>query len=206
MNIFAAIKKAINSNLNKPLNITLDEIKTEINDIRGDFCKSTRKVINKIGVPYNTNHTSKVITNSDTPIVSVNGVGRILEIIPVTKYTSSGEKNGTASIIIDGADVLNCPVTYAGKTSDTSGIRLVDYIDNHKNSSFCADIFGNTDYYYVSTTPGVLANPSAFFNKRITLVTPNGIPFKHGFSIRLTQTMSQDITLTGVIVVYELYE
>ena len=85
MNIFAAIKKAINSNLDKPLNITLDEIKASV----GKGNSASRKVKTVVGVPYNATNKSQVLTTNDTPVFSIEGKGRILQILP----------NGSISVV-----------------------------------------------------------------------------------------------------------
>lgn len=200
MNIFAAIKKAINSNLDKPLNITLDEIQTSVNR------KATRKVVEFVGVPYNATSNAQVLSEADAPIFSVEGSGRILQIIPATNY-SGADKYGTVLLHVDGDIAINNRVTYATSASNYPGVYIVDNFLESGNSTIYTDIFTSGGLLYLSRTRSCRANVDTFSDKVTGIFDPNGIPFKNRFELRLTQAMATSATTkVGVIVVYELYE
>ena len=200
MNIFAAIKKTINSNLNKPLDITLSEIKTSVGR------KPTHKVAEFLGVPYNATYNAQVLTTADEPIFSVNGSGRILRIIPVTKSGSS-DKFGTVLLTVDGDIVINNKVTYAMNTSSYPGNYIVDTFLESSTGTIYTDIFTAGGLVYASRTASCRANVDTYSDKSTGIFNPNGIPFNNGFELRLSQAMDEmSNSKTGVIVVYELYE
>ena len=97
MNIFAAIGMVLNSNLNKPLNITLDEIQESVDNAH----KVTRYVKTTVGIPYNTTYNKQVISESDSPVFSIEGNGRILQILPICNHNANS-RVGTVLLTVDG--------------------------------------------------------------------------------------------------------
>ena len=200
MSIWAEIKKAINSDLNKPLNVTLDEIKAGMSSFR----KASRVVANITGVPYNTTYQSQVLTLDDAPIVSVEGAGRILQIIPVVNNVNHATRNGTVLLTVDEEILLNNKVGYSASASDKAGNFIVS--DTSNTIPISTNIFGSHSTFYFSNSPTFVADSSKFFNYNAGLISPVGIPFKYGFELRMSQAMETNTKGVGVIVVYELYE
>lgn len=201
MNIFAAIKKAINSNLNKPLDVTLGEIQTSVNNVR----KASRKVVEMVGIPYNTTTNEQVLTNDDEPIFSVNGSGRILQIVPITNQ-GAADRYGTVLLNIDGDIVINNRVNYAGSASDRAGNYIADTFLESGTNSIYTDCFASGGSVYASRMRSLRANVDTYSNRTTGVFDPNGIPFNKKFELRLTQAILTDTSKVGVIVVYELYE
>lgn len=198
MNILAAIGMCINSNLKKPLDITLNEIQTSINR------KATRNVAEVLGVPYNATYNAQILTTADDPIFSVNGSGRILQIIPVTN-SSSSDKFGTVLLTVDGNIVINNKVTYAMSASNYPGNYIVDTFLESGNGTIYTDIFSSGGLVYASRSASCRANVDTYSDKSTGIFNPNGIPFNNGFELRLSQSMGEtSVVKTGVIVVYEL--
>jgi hypothetical protein len=204
MNIFAVVKKAINSNLNKPLDITLDEIQATVNNIR----KASRKVVEFKNIPYNASSDTQVLTTANEPIFSVSGSGRILQIIPVSNLSGSTGRYGTVLLNVDGDTVINNRITYATGTSDYAGIYIVDTDSGTGGStSIYTDIFASGGSVYVNRSRTCRANTDTYSNRSTGIYDPNGIPFSNRFDLRVTQAISSSsIDKVGVIVVYELYE
>lgn len=202
MNIFAVVKKAINSNLDKPLDVTLGEIHQSVLQKN-----SPKRIVDSVvGVPYNATHNAQVLSLNDAPVFSVEGSGRILQVIPVSKASVTGVKQGTAFLTVDDEIIINNMIKYASTASNYNGCYIVDYVDTHLRSAIYSDIFGSSAIYYVSPTDTFFGDVSIFSTTCCSVVAPNGVPFKNGFEIRLTQSASETITDAGVIVVYELYE
>lgn len=199
MSIWAEIKKSINSNLNKPLNITLDEIQTSVNR------KATRKVEIVVGVPYNEIYREQVLTINDTPVFSIEGNGRILQILPICNYNYNS-RVGTVLLTVDGEIVLNNGAQYSHPSSDNSGMVIVNNTYYPTNISLITTAFGSSNSHYFNYSMILREDASTFDMHNSAIITLTGIPFKNGFDIRLTQTISTDINKAGVIVVYELYE
>lgn len=198
MNIFAAIKKAINSNLDKPLNITLDEI-------QGSIGKATRKVKTVVGIPYNATNKSQVLTLNDTPVFSIEGKGRILQILPICNYNANS-RVGTVLLTVDGEILLNNGAQYSHPSSDLSGLAIVNNVYYPTNVSVITTAFGASNSHYFGYSMILREDASTFDTHNSAIITLAGIPFKNGFDLRLTQAISTDVNKAGVIVVYELYE
>lgn len=202
MNIFAVVKKCINSNLDKPLNITLDEIKNSLSG--GSNSSLVYKTITKVGIPYNAISSSKVLTEDDTPIVSVSGRGRIIQIIPMSDKGNT-DVRGTTLFTVDGKILLNNNVQFA--STGVAGRYLVDYADHHESDTVYSDIFGKAETYKTAGTGARVGDVISFGSSPRAVIVPNGIAFKNGFELRLTQSYQANSTaLFGVIVIYELYE
>ena len=199
MNIFAAIKKAINSDLDKPLNITLDEIQSVINR------KPSYKVFETLGIPYNATNNTQVLSEADAPVFSVEGAGRILQIVPVTNNSGSS-KYGTVLLTVDGNTVINNKVNYGSSGSDYPGQFIADTFLESGNRSIYTDLFTAGGSIFLSRTASGRGNVETYSDKATGIFNPTGIPFNNGFELRLTQSMSTTVNKTGVIVVYELYE
>lgn len=204
MGIWAEIKKSINSNLNKPLDITLGEIQNTVDKAR----VAHRKIEIAYGVPYNATDNAQVLTVNDSPIVSISGAGRILQVIPVSTISTNGMKNGTVLLSVDNEIVFNARVSYCTSVSDLKGYYILTNTDNHKRSYMYCDVFSATSLLCVDTYPFLRTNPSDnFANIASTLIEPLGLPFNDGFEIRLSQSAGGGyIDSLGVIVIYELYE
>lgn len=199
MNILGAIGKFINSDLHKPLNITLNEIQNSVN-------KATRRVKIITGIPYNATYDNQVITTTDEPIVSITGSGRILQILPICNQNSNS-RNGTVLLTVDGEILFNNAMRYSYSASDATGHVIVN--DTYYTSgsfSVSATAFGSSSSYYFGNTMILQEDSSTFIKSNKSIVSSVGIPFKNNFDIRLTQAISTDTTKAGVIVVYELYE
>ena len=205
MNIFAAIKATINSNLKKPLDLTLEEIKTAISENSGGVPKSTRHVVEILGVPYNAETATQVLTTADDPIYSVEGSGRILQIVPATQTSST--RNGTTLLTIDGDIAINNKVNFCGVGSDTSGTYIVDTFFNISAILVYTDIFSAGGGVYAKGSQSFRSNVHTYSDRATGICVPNGIPFKNGFELRLTQAMGSSYeNKSGVIIVYELYD
>lgn len=202
MNIFAAIKKAINSNLDKPLNITLDEIKTSVDNVR----KATRHMGKVVGIPYNTTTDRQVLNASDAPILSVNGSGRIIQVIPIFFGSPSSAVKGTALISVDDTIIVNTNARFATTSNTYEGYCLIDYTDNRSVARVYSDLSGSVQGYYINNPVHYLGDATNFVNMTGGIIAPNGVPFKNNFELRLTQAVSTSSNTLGVIVVYELYE
>lgn len=201
MNIFAAIKKAINSDLDKPLNITLNEIRDSVNNGH----KITRHVETVVGIPYNATYNSQVINASDEPVFSIEGSGRILQILPVCNQNINS-RAGTVLLTVDGETLLNNNARYSYSASDTNGIVIVNDTYNPTTISIVSTAFGASNTYYFGYSTILRNDSSAFDTHYSSIITPIGIPFKNKFDIKLTQAISTDVAKVGVIVIYELYE
>ena len=199
MNIFAAIKKAINSNLDKPLNITLNEIQTSVNR------KAYRKVKTVVGVPYNTTYANQVISESDNPIFSVEGKGRILQILPICNQNANS-RVGTVLLTVDDEIILNNKVQYSHSAGDTPGFVIVNNTYDPTNVSVVTTAFGASNSHYFNYSTILREDSSTYDTHSSGIITLTGIPFENGFDIKLTQAVSSDVNKAGVIVVYELYE
>lgn len=200
MSIWAEIKKSINSNLNKPLNITLDEIKSDVTNLK----KPLRKVLSVTGVPRNTTYSSQVLTLDDDPIVSIDGIGRIIQVIPIANSSPSNTLYGTTLVTIDDDIVINSEIRYASKSSSGKGSFIIDYTERDDDTCY-SSIFGTATGFYLSSG-GKVVGESNFINNDATLIAPIGVPFLNKFEIRLTQNITTKPEDVGVIVVYELYE
>ena len=201
MNIFAALQMLVNSNAKKPLNITLDEIQASVNSVR----KATRKIGVVKGITYNTNYDSQVLSVLDEPIISIEGSGRILQIIPVTN-TNAGSRLGTVLFTVDGEILLNNRARYCYPASDATGTDIVGDTYYPTNPSFVSNLFGTSTTFYRGYSAIFREDSNTFATNISSIVTPNGVPFKNGFELRLSQAITTDETKVGVIVVYELYE
>ena len=201
MNIFAAIKKAINSNLDKPLNITLDEIKASV----GKGNSASRKVKTVVGVPYNATNKSQVLTTNDTPVFSIEGKGRILQILPICNQNANS-RVGTVLLTVDGEIILNNGVQYSHPASDTTGLAIVNNVYYPTNVSVITTAFGASNSHYFGYSMILREDASTFDSHNSAIIALTGIPFENGFDLRLTQAISTDVNKAGVIVVYELYE
>ena len=201
MNIFAAIKKAINSNLNKPLDITLSEIQDSVNNIR----RVTYHIETVIGVPYNATHSTQVINTNDDSIFSINGKGRILQVLPICNQNSNS-RIGTVLLTVDGEILLNNKVQYSYPASDTTGLAIVNNTYYPTNVSVISTAFGGSNSFYFGYSSILRSDPTTFDTHNSAIITPIGIPFKNNFDIKLTQAITSDINKIGVLVVYELYE
>lgn len=199
MNIFAAIKKAINSDLNKPLNITLGEIQASVNNVR----KASRHVAIVTDIPYNSDVTQQILTTADPAVLSVAGSGRILQMIPICD--NSAKRSGTVLLSIDDEIILNSSVAYSYGASDTLGNMLIAQ-SNNDTVIRCAVFSSAYTSYYFNVYPAIRASAEIFMSSSLTLVSTVGIPFKNGFDLRLTQSVSSTGQKAGVVVVYELYE
>lgn len=203
MNIFAVVKKAINSNLDKPLNITLDEIKSDV----ANLGKLTRKVVTAVGVPYNSTYNASVLSLDDEPVLSIEGVGRILSILPIIKTPSNSLTVGTALITVDDEIVLNSITRFASTGAGYTGKYLVNYNDNVSYDNVIVDAFDTTSKYYVDSVTTLSLGSPTFSNDLTCIVAPNGLLFKQKVDIRLTQNGNENApNNAGVVVVYELYE
>ena len=200
MNIFAAIKKAINSDLDKPLNITLNEIKTDVNNLKN----LKRKVVTAVNVPNNSTTASQVLSLSSAPVVSVDGSGRLLHVIPIINASSTGEKTGTGLITVDDEILLNSKVQYADLGTYHKGIALVDV--GNSMTTISSDMFGSPTSFTLTNGTPLFSKINTYSSTVVSVISPNGVPFKNGFKIRLTHATSANTENVGVIVVYELYE
>lgn len=202
MNIFAAIKKAINSNLDKPLNITLDEIKSDVKSVN----KITTMNVCAVGVPYNTTYDKQILSESDAPVLSIEGVGRILAIFPVVKSTSGGTTHGTSLITVDNNIIHNSRIRYSSYSTSQAGMAILGP-DFTTATAVVLNAFDATTAYYInSPTIKVLGHDVAFTSNDTGILTPRGVPFNQKVDIRLTQATQSDTSKAGVVVVYELYE
>lgn len=201
MTIFAAIKKAINSNLNKPLDLTLGEIQTSVDAIHD----VKRKIKTVVGIPYNATNKEQVITLNDTPVFSVTGKGRILQILPVCNYNANS-RVGTVMLSVDGEVVLNNGAQYSHPSSDMTGLAIVNNVYYPTNVSVITTAFGASNTHYFGYSMILREDSSTFDTHNSAIVSLTGIPFVNGFELRLTQAISSDINRAGVIVVYELFE
>lgn len=200
MNIFGAIKKSINSDLTKPLDITLNEIQETINR------KATRKVKVITGIPHNTTYNAQVITTTDEPVFSINGSGRILQILPICGQSSTS-RYGTVLLSVDGEILLNNQVQYSYSASDTTGYVIVnDTYYPSSNFSTYTTAFGTSTSYYFGYSSILQEDSSTFTKSYKAIISPVGIPFKNNFNLKLTQTAFSDTTKAGVVIVYELYD
>lgn len=206
MNIFAVVKKAINSDLNKPLNITLDEIKNSLSSVPSENKKVVRKVAKVRGIPYNEIYESQVLSLDDEPVLSVKGSGRVLQIFPVFSRNISANKYGTALVTVDDNIIVNNEVRYITTQSGFNGYPLVDCVNTHVGGKFTSDIFGEIKNFFITLSEESIGDSQAFSTKFLSIINPLGIPFKNGFDIRLSQFASETPEDVGVIVVYELYE
>lgn len=203
MNIFAVVKKAINSNLDKPLNVTLDEIKTDVSKVN----KAQYVVSSGLGATYNEVFDTQVLSINDNPIFSVNGAGRIFQVIPVYLGTSSASLKGTALMRIDDKVVFNNQVHFATKTVDNSGYYMLDYIYGRTKTIVEVGLSGEKHKIYTYGSGVCMGEMVSYGTNNVGIIAPQGVPFVNGFEIRMTQAISNDvIQKTGVIVVYELYE
>lgn len=201
MNILAAIQMLVNSNPEKPLNVTLDEINDSIGEVR----KATRKVKTVVGIPYNATNKSQVLTLDDTPVFSIEGHGRILQILPICNQNSNS-RVGTVLLTVDGEIILNNGTQYSYPSSDMTGLAIVNNVYHPTNVSVISTAFGASNYHYFGYSMILREDASTFDTHNSAIITLTGIPFKNGFDIRLTQAISTDTNKAGVIVVYELYE
>lgn len=202
MNIFAVVKKAINSNLNKPLNITLDEIKEMVSTPT-----IKRKVATATGIPYVKDNNAQVLTTSDTPILSVNGRGRILQIIPVSSNKADNGQTGTTLFSVDGEILLNNGVKFA--SSGIAGEYIVNQnvLLNYEYDYVNTLLFGTAIEFWVKASKTFVGGNNPAFNiGEFGIIEKDGIPFNQGFDIRMTQDSTNAPEKFGVIVVYELYE
>lgn len=203
MNIFAAIKKAINSDLNKPLNVTLAEIQGAVNNSRA----ASRNVRSAIGVPYNATVDSQVITDNDTALVSVAGAGRILQILPLCDNGNGGTKIGTALLTVDGETVFNAKTIFATMSSELKGLYILNDIDINNSTLIYCDLFSESGIFYIDANTFLKINPENYSRVQSTLIAPQGVPFNNGFELKMTQSVGATANNTlGVVVVYELYE
>lgn len=202
MNIFAVVKKAINSNLDKPLNITLDEIKADT----GKVGKATRIVTLVKSVPNNATYNAQVLTLDDEALLSVNGSGRILHVLPLANLSGSMGRNGTALITVDDNVIFNNAIQFSFPSSDRQGYSIINQVGYTGNMSINTDSFGSLGSFYFTNSQQFRDDCSTFVASTSGIYAPSGIPFKNKFEIRLTQTMTTDIEKVGVFVVYELYE
>lgn len=201
MNIFAALQMLVNSNPNKPLDIKLDEVQAEVGNLR----KATRKVKTIAGVPYNATNKSQVLTTDDTPVFSVEGSGRILQILPICNYNANS-RVGTVLLTVDDEIILNNGAQYSHPASDTPGVVIVNNTYYPTSISVVAPVFGSSNSHYFGYSMILRENASTFDTHNSAIISPTGVPFKNGFDLRLTQAITSDTTKVGVIVVYELYE
>lgn len=200
MNIIAAIRMFINSKADKPLDITLDEMQKVVNR------KPRYKISEILGIPYNTTHNVQVLSEADDPIFSVEGSGRILQIIPATSY-SGADKYGTVLLHVDGDIVINNRVTYATGASNYPGVFIVDNFLESGNQTIYTDMLTSGGLLYLSRSRSCRTNVDTYSDKVNGIFNPTGIPFNDGFELRMTQAMTNSTSYkTGVIVVYELYE
>jgi hypothetical protein len=198
MNIFAVVKKCINSNLDKPLNETIEEIKKST-------VKGTRIVESAVGVLYNTTYSSQVLSMNDEPIFSVNGRGRILQIIPVSNKNVTSNVYGTTILTVDDKTLLNNSVEFASTANSYAGKCIVD-TEKRENTLISVNVFGEDKYCNIVSPNIRLGDVTSFIANRIGIINPNGVSFERGFEIRLSQMVSNTPNDYGVIVVYELYE
>lgn len=203
MNIFGAIKKSINSDLNKPLDVILGEIQRTVDNSR----VASRKIRAVVGVPYNETVDNQVINTSDPALLSISGSGRILEIVPLTSETSGYIKFGTVLLTVDGSIVFNSKTIFGGSLSDYKGIYVLTNTDTHKSTVMYCDLFTDNGTHYVDTNPFLRINLNTYTSVQSTLIAPHGVPFNNGFEIRMTQSSAEtSVDTHGVVVVYELYE
>lgn len=202
MSIWAEIKKSINSNLNKPLDVTLGEIQGAVNNSRVTY----KKVQKVIGVPYNADHSNQVITNSDAPLLSVTGKGRILQILPLSSESNGGAKFGTALVTVDNKIVFNGRTIFATLSTENRGLYILTNTDNHKSLMIYCDMFSNSYTFYIDVNPYMRIDTDSYNAIQSTLIEPFGLPFNNGFEIRMTQAFETNETKYGFVVVYELYE
>ena len=202
MAIWAEIKKAINSNLNKPLDVTLGEIQTSVNNLH----VTHRRVQVALGAIYNNTINSRVITETDQPVISVTGKGRILQILPISS-DASGSKNGTALFTVDGKITYNGRISYATESQSIPGTYMLTDTDNRKYNYVVSNIFKSNGAFHMNVYPFLKGDLDDFIGTAVTLIEPFGLPFNNGFEIKLTQNDGQNYVDTlGVLVVYELYE
>lgn len=201
MNIFAVVKKAINSNLDKPLNITLDEIKNLVEKPT----KITRKVKTATGIPYVKDNNAQVLTTDSEPILSVNGRGRILQIIPVSSNKADNGQTGTTLFSVDGEILLNNGVKFSSNGIDGECIVNQTVITSHEYVNTL--LFGTAIEFWVKASKMYTGNVNPTFNiGEFGIIAKDGIPFNQGFDIRMTQDSTNAPEKFGVIVVYESYE
>lgn len=202
MSIWAEIKKSINSDLNKPLDVTLGEIQNAV-----DKSRVARKKVQKVtGIPYNATYTSQVITADDTALISVPGAGRILHILPLSSEANGGVKFGTVLLTVDNEIAFNGKIIFATSTSEHKGLYVLTNTDNHKSTLIYSDMFSDQGTFYIDVNPFLRINASAYNTVQSTLIEPLGLPFKNGFEIKMTQAFETNTTKYGFVVVYELYE
>lgn len=201
MNIFAVVKKSINSNLNKPLDVTLDEIKTLMESTR-----VTRKVVTPTGIPYVKDNNAQVLTLDSAPFLSIGGRGRILQIMPVSSQSSDNSMTGTTLLTVDDEIVLNNGVKFA--SSGIDGECIVNQTVVSSRNTVSSQIFGTAIEFGLKATKMYTGGTNPTFNSgEYAIVAQDGIPFNQGFEIRMTQDASQNNPEKfGIIVVYELYE
>lgn len=199
MNIFAVIKKCINSNLDKPLNETLEEIKSLTP-------KVTRMVASATGVLYDTNYSSQVLSMDDEPVLSVNGRGRILQIIPVSNKNVTSTVYGTTILTVDDKILLNNSIEFASTANSYAGKYMVDTVEKRNNTNISINVFGANKFCQVESPNIRLGEMDSFIANRLGIIEPNGVSFERGFEIRMSQMVSNTPNDYGVVVVYELYE
>lgn len=202
MNIFAAIKKAINSNLDKPLDITLDEIKSDVKSLK----KTITMNIFAGGVPYNTTYDQQVLSESDAPLLSIEGTGRILAIIPIVKTSSGATTNGTSLITVDNNIIHNSRVRYSTPSSSQSGILILGPDISSTTMVYLSAFDTYTAYHMNASSVKVLSQNASYSGNDTGIIAPYGVPFNQRVDIRLTQATQTDTSKVGVVVVYELYE
>lgn len=199
MNFFAVIKKCINSNLDKPLNVTLDEIRTLTP-------KVTHMIESAVGVLYNTTYSAQVLTMDDEPIFSVNGRGRILQIIPVSNKNVTSTVYGTTILTVDDKTVLNNSIEFASTANSYAGKCLVDAVEKRDDTSISVNVFGEDKFCKIVSPNIRLGDVTSFIANRLGIVNPNGVSFERGFELRMSQAVSNTPNDYGVVVVYDLYE
>ena len=200
MNIIAALQMLVNNNPRKPLNEQLDELKDSTQK------KCRRIVTNAVGIPYVKATGDQLITLEDNPVLSIEGSGRILQVIPVYKNSPSDNKWGTALLTIDDDIIFNGSIKYAAGSSSYKGYYIVDYTEDHYRSGFSSNIFGAYKSFDLESISVFIGDMITYQSNSTMLVAPLGIPFKNDFKIRMTQSEGTTVDNFGVIVVYELYE
>lgn len=210
MNIFAVVKKAINSNLDKPLDVVLGEIKSAVSNVNTKVSKVNKArliVSSELGATYNATVNTHVLRVTDDPLFSVSGVGRIFQVIPVYIGTGTSTLKGTAMMTIDDDVVFNNQVRLCTKTTDNYGFYMVDTVYGRTKTTVEVSLSGEKHTIYTYGSGVCMGSPMDFGTNNVGIIAPQGVPFVDNFKIRMTQSVSNDASqFIGVIVVYELYE
>ena len=136
MDVWKATKKAINSNISKPLNTLIDE---RINDAIEEMRK--RQILGAINVVSNTHTPGQTITALD-----ISGSGVLYFAFVYGYMKSNGITSASIQVIVDDETILNAKLISTSTTNPYN--RLVGLAD------MMSLVLQDDKYYYIPTTKG----------------------------------------------------